>query len=211
MENDVENNHLSGAAAGSGLGMWLGEIPDAGIEEKAQLAGDIAEGNAKVSAHLAGTVGLAMLPGGAQVAAGIGAGANAAIQYAANGEVNYTDTLIAGWVGAFTTHTKIAGTVAWNTVGGAASSAIKGDDPLTGAIVSGASSSLGYGLGRIIQKPLEKIINPIWKNYEWVDVGIGVSKPLPLNPSPGIAGNITDSLTSETINSKTTKKIEAEQ
>ena len=54
-----------GGAAGSVL--WLGEIPDAGIEEKAPLAGDIAKGKTKVSAHLTGTVGFARLPGGVRV------------------------------------------------------------------------------------------------------------------------------------------------
>lgn len=144
----VENNSLGGAAAGSGLGMWLGKIPDAGIEEKAQLAGDIAKGNAKISAHLAGTIGLATLPVGAQVAAGISAGANVAIQYAVDGEVNYTDALIAGWVGGLTATSGFGVTVGMNAVGGAASNAIKGDDPLTGAITSGLGAVGGYGIGK---------------------------------------------------------------
>ncbi|MGD8163126.1 hypothetical protein [Pantoea sp. FN0307] len=81
--------------AGSGLGFWLGKTPDAATEDKAKLAGDIAKGNAIVSAELAGTVGLGVLPKGAQVTAVIGGGANTVIQYVVNGEVNYTDALIA--------------------------------------------------------------------------------------------------------------------
>ncbi|MEL3252819.1 hypothetical protein R9P00_00135, partial [Escherichia coli] len=38
---------------------------------------------------------------------------------------------------------------------------------------------------------------PNWKNWEWLNVGMGISKPLPLNPTPGIAGNIGSSIGSE--------------
>lgn len=65
-----------------------------------------------------------------------------------------------------------------------------------GAIVSQASgngaagSAVGYGMGKVVQTPLNKIINPTWKNWGWVDMGMGISKPLPLNPLPSISGNI---------------------
>jgi filamentous hemagglutinin len=57
--------------------------------------------------------------------------------------------------------------------------------------------SHGPASGSHIQGPLDKVINPNWKNWEWVDVGVGISKPLPLNPAPGIAGNIGSSIDSE--------------
>jgi len=70
-------------------------------------------------------------------------------------------------------------------------------DPLSGALINGAGSGIGYGVGKIIQRPLENVINPGWKNWEWIDVGKGVSKPLPLNPAPEISGNIGSSVGSE--------------
>lgn len=109
----------------SDLGFWLGKTPDAKTEDKAKLVGDIAKGNAIVSADLAGTVGLGIVPGGAQIAAGIGGGANTLIQYVVNGEVNYTDVLIASWVGVVTSNTGLLGTVGWNAAGGAMSNYIK--------------------------------------------------------------------------------------
>lgn len=202
----VENNAL-GAAAGSGLGFWLGKTPDATTEDKAKLAGDIAKGNIIVSAELAGTVGLVGLPKGAQITAMIGGGANTIIQYVVNGEVNYTDALIASWVGAATSNTGLLGTVGWNAAGGATSNYIKGDDPLIGAISSGAASGLGYGIGKVIQGPLDKVINPNWKNWEWVDVGMGISKPLPLDPAPGVMGNMFGSGASEVTNDRISKEI----
>ncbi|MDU4092036.1 MAG: VENN motif pre-toxin domain-containing protein, partial [Pantoea sp.] len=138
-KNAAENNAL-GAMAGSGLGFWLGKTPGATAEDKAKMASDIAKGNAIVSAELAGTVGLGVLPKGAQVTAVIGGGANTIIQYIVNGEVNYTDALIASWVGAATSNTGLSGTVGWNAAGGATSNYIKGDDPLSGAIISGGSA-----------------------------------------------------------------------
>ncbi|MGD8163125.1 hypothetical protein [Pantoea sp. FN0307] len=89
------------------------------------------------------------------------------------------------------------GTVGWNAAGGATSNYIKGDDPLTGAISSSAGASLGYAGGKIIQRPLDKVINPNWKNWQWVDVGMGISKPLPLSPVPAVTGNIGGSAISE--------------
>ncbi|MGF6560756.1 hypothetical protein ABIA51_001732 [Erwinia aphidicola] len=197
-KNASENNDMGGMAAGSGLGFWLGNTPDCDTTCKANLAGDVAKGNAVVSAELAGTVGLGVLPGGAQIAAGIGGGANALIQYVVDGKINYTDALIASWVGAATGNSGFLGTVGWNAAGGATSNYIKGDDPLTGAISSGAGASIGYAGGKLIQKPLDKFMNPNWKNWEWVSIGMGVSKPSPLNPAPSIIGNVGGSIITET-------------
>ena len=159
--------------AGSDLGFWLSKIPAVTTEDKAKLAGDIAKGNAVVSAELAGTVGLGVLPKKAQISAVIGGGANTIIQYVVNGEVSYTDALIASWVGATTSNTGLLGTVGWNAAGGATSNYIKGDDPLTGAISSSAASGLGYGLGKVIQGPLDKVINPNWKTGDGLTLGWG--------------------------------------
>ena len=131
-----------------------------------------------------------LLPEAAMTTSAIGAGANAAIQYVISGKVNPDDVLIAGYVGALTANTGLWGTVGWNATGGATSNYIKGDDPLTGAGWGAAGAGLGY-LGRkyVIQRPLDKLINPSWKNYEWVDMGIGVSKPLLPSHILGVSGN----------------------
>ncbi|WP_210421266.1 hypothetical protein [Pantoea sp. SO10] len=144
----------------------------------------------KAMAGAIATGGLLYLPGGMQMTAGIGATANAGIQYVANGTVNPTDVLIASYVGAFTGTTGLFGTVGWNAAGGATSNYLKGDDPLTGAGWSSVGSALGYGIGKyVIEAPLNTIINTNVKSFDWVEMGMGISKPVPLSPIPGISGN----------------------
>lgn len=142
-----------------------------------------------------GTV--ALLPGSAQAMWGLGASANAGISYLADGTVDPANAAIAGWVNVFSMGNGLAGTVGWNAAGGALGNWIDNKDPLSGALINGAGSGIGYGVGKIIQRPLENVINPGWKNWEWIDIGKGVSKPLPLNPAPEISGNIGSSVGSE--------------
>lgn len=40
----------------------------------------------------------------------------------------------------------------------------------------------------LIEMPLNKVLNPTWKNYEWVDVGMGISKPLQFDARPSTWG-----------------------
>ncbi|WP_236637486.1 adhesin [Photorhabdus australis] len=150
---------------------------------------------------------LPLLSGTAITTGLIGAGANTGIQYLANGNVDPNDAIFAYWTGVFTTNTGLWGTIAWNVGMGAASSYVKGDDPLKGGVIIGAASGIGYGVGKLVQNPLEKLINPNWKNYEWVDMGMGVSKPLLLNPLPSMVGNAGNSLTTEFSNDQINKGI----
>ncbi|EHU6100765.1 adhesin [Escherichia coli] len=115
----------------------------------------------------------------------------------ADGTVDPANAAIAGWVNVFSMGNGLAGTVGWNAAGGALGNWIDNKDPLSGALINGAGSGIGYGVGKIIQRPLENVINPGWKNWEWIDIGKGVSKPLPLNPAPEISGNIGSSVGSE--------------
>lgn len=137
------------------------------------------------------------MPGVAATTSLIGAGANAGVGYLINGEVNPNDVILGYWTGAFTSGSGLWGTMAVNAGSGVTSSYLKGDDPLKGGAMSGAASGIGYSAGKLLQGPLDILVNPNWKNWEWVDVGMGISKPLPANTAPGIAGNITGSVTTE--------------
>ncbi len=150
-----------------------------------------------------------LLPGVAATTSLIGAGANAGVGYLINGEVNPNDVILGYWTGAFTAGTGLWGTMAVNAGSGATSSYLKGDDPLKGGAMSGAASGLGYGAGKLVELPLDKIFNPMkpWKDWIWVDVGKGISKPLPLDPLPGIAGNIFGSGTTEFSNDQAGKWV----
>ncbi|WP_285112465.1 VENN motif pre-toxin domain-containing protein [Leclercia adecarboxylata] len=101
----------------------------------------------------------------------------------------------------------VGGTMAVNAGSGATSSYLKGDDPLIGGAMSGMASGLGYGAGKVLQGQLDKFINPNWKNWGWVDVGMGISKPMSLDPLPGIAGNTASSITTEYTNDQAGKKL----
>ena len=207
----LAGGNLAQAASGA-VSPYVAEIihrqtPDCDTDCKGKLAEDVAEGNAVVSAHLADTVGLGILPKGALVTAAISGGANTAIQYATTSEVNYIDALIATWVGAATSKTGWLGTVGWNAAGGAISSYLKGDNPFTGGLSNGLASGVGYGAGKLIELPMDKIYNPMkpWKDWIWTDVGMGISKPLPINPVPGIAGNASGSAVTEILNDQAGK------
>ncbi|MGU3525356.1 adhesin [Enterobacteriaceae bacterium C23F] len=154
-----------------------------------------------------------LLPGAAATTSLIGAGANAGIGMLINGEVNPNDVILAYWTGALTSGTGLWGTMAVNAGGGAASSYLKGDDPLKGGALSGVTSGLGYGVGKLVEFPLDKMLNPMkpWKDWIWTDVGMGISKPLPINPVPGMAGNASSSAATEILNDQLGKAGENNQ
>ena len=172
-----------------------GEACQRGIAENKAYAGALA------------SAGLIYLPGGMQITGAIGGTANAGIQYLINGEVNPTDVLIATYVGAFTRNTGLKGTMSWNAAGGATSSYLKGDNPFTGGLINGLASGMGYGAGKLVELPFDKVLNPMkpWKDWIWTDVGMGISKPLPINPVPGIAGNTAGSAVTEILNDQAGK------
>ncbi|MDW8847093.1 VENN motif pre-toxin domain-containing protein [Erwinia sp. MMLR14_017] len=141
----------------------------------------------------------------------IGAGANAGVGLLINGEVNPNDVILGYWTGAFTAGTGLWGTMGVNAVSGATSSYLKGDDPLKGGVISGVASGIGYGIGsKLFEMPLDKVLNPMkpWKEWIWTDVGMGISKPLPIEPLPGVAGNIAGSVTTEYGNDQAGKILE---
>lgn len=119
-------------------------------EDKAKVASDIAKGNAIVSAGVASTVGVGALTAEQAAMWALGAGANAGVQYLDNGEVNPVNSVIAGWVNVATIGQGWKGIVAWNSAGGALTNAINGDDPLTGAITTGAGAWLDMVLVTIL-------------------------------------------------------------
>ncbi len=99
--------------------------------------------------------------------------------------------------------------MSWNAAGGATSSYLKGDNPFTGGLINGLASGVGYGAGKLIELPMDKIYNPMkpWKDWRWTDVGMGISKPLSLDPIPGVAGNITSSIITEYSNDQAGKNL----
>lgn len=141
-----------------------------------------------------------LLPGFAATTSLVGAGANAGIGLLFNGEVNPNDVVFTYWTGVFTSGTGLWGTVAVNAASGGVSSYLKDNDPLKGGIFSGVASGFGYGAGKLLQGQLNNVLNPNWKSWEWVEAGMGVSKPMPLDTLPGMAGNTLCSGATEILN-----------
>lgn len=94
------------------------------------------------------TGGVALLPGSAQAMWGLGAAANAGIGYWADGGVDPANAAIAGWLNVLSMGNGIAGTIGWNAAGGAFGNWIDEKDPLSGALINGAGSLAGYGIGQ---------------------------------------------------------------
>ncbi len=151
-----------------------------------------------------------LLPGAAATTSLIGAGENAGVELLINHEINPNDVILGYWTGAFTAGTSLWGTLGVNATNGATSSYLKGDDPLQGGTMSGMASGLGYGAGKLLQGQLDKFINPNWKNWEWVDMGRGVSKPMQLDPLPGVISNMGGSASTEYINDRLGKSTNSE-
>ena len=139
------------------------------------------------------------------IAAGVSGAANTAIQYGTSktGEVKLSDVIGAGVIGLITAGKGYNPTVTWNAAGGYYQAEIKGDDPFMGALLSKAGASVGYATGNIIKIPMDKKLNPISKQYEWVPTGVWtITKPAPQHPLPSIAGNIGDSAVSGMVQDK---------
>ena len=152
---------------------------------------------------------VALLPGNAQAMWGLGAGANAGMQYADSGEINSVNSVAAGWINVITMGQGWKGTIAWNAAGGALTNAINGDDSLTGAITNGAGAGFGYGVGNYVVKPAANTIgkwitsgwnpkfDPTLLKYTEVKGQLGLSKEMVPSMIPSAAGNMGASITSE--------------
>ncbi|EHD21349.1 putative adhesin [Brenneria sp. EniD312] len=217
-KNEVENNAL-GADAGTAFGFWFGKTPDCDTDCKAEIAKKTAKGNAVVSAGIANTAGVASLSGPATAMWLLGAGANAGVQYADNGEVNPINAGIAGWVNVISMGNGLWGTVGWNAAGGALTNTINGDDPLTGAITNGAGAVFGYGLGKAasvgtnaagkwITGDWEPKFNPTLLKQTEVKGQFGIAKEMLPSKLPGAVGNVTSSVSSESSGNTVQKLID---
>ena len=108
-----------------------------------------------------------------------------------------SDVIRAGVIGAIAAGKGYNPTMAWNAAGGYYQAEINGNDPFLAALMSKAGASAGYAAGNVIKVPMEKILNPVSKQYEWVPTGVWtITKPVPQNPLPSIVGNVGNSITS---------------
>ncbi len=144
------------------------------------------------------------------IAVGVGISAGAGIQYGTTGEVKLSDMIDTGLIGAITAGKGYNPTMTWNAAGSYYQAKISGDDPFLAALLSKAGVSAGYAAGNVIKVPMDKILNPVSKQYEWVPSGVWtITKPVSQHPLPSVAGNIGDSIASGLVPSYLEKKEEA--
>ena len=152
--------------------------------------------------------GVALLPGGAQVMWGLGAGANAGVSYWVDGAIDPANVAIAGWVNIFSMGNGITGTVGWNAAGGALGNWIDNKDPLSSALINGVGAGIGYGIGKGLSWGVNAGAN--WWKGGWdpkfnadlrqfteVKGDYGISKEIKPSDIPGNFGDIGASFSSE--------------
>ncbi|HFP5640043.1 TPA: hemagglutinin repeat-containing protein, partial [Escherichia coli] len=131
------------------------------------------------------------------IAVGVGVGLGAGIQYGTTGEVKLSDLIGTGLIGGITAGKDYNPTVTWNAVGGYYQGEISGDDPFISAILSKAGAGAGYATGNLIKIPMDKVLYPVSKQYEWVPTGVWtITKPAQQSSVPSIMGNLGDSFVS---------------
>jgi len=152
--------------------------------------------------------GVALLPGSAQAMWGLGAGANAGVSYWADDAIDPANAAIAGWVNVFSMGNGIVGTVGWNAAGGAFGNWIDGKDPVSGALINGGGSTVGYGIGKTLSWGVNTGANA-WKGgwdpkfnadlRQFIEVkgDYGISKEMKPSIIPSSVGDIGGSINSE--------------
>ncbi|NUU64729.1 hemagglutinin repeat-containing protein [Enterobacteriaceae bacterium BIT-l23] len=131
------------------------------------------------------------------IAVGVGAGLGAGIQYGTTGEVKLSDVIGTVIVGGVTAGKGYNPTMIWNAAGGYYQAEISGDDPFMAALLSKAGASAGYAAGNVIKVPMDKVLNPVSKQYEWVPTGVWtITKPVSQSSVPSIMGNLGDTFVS---------------
>jgi len=165
-----------------------------------------------------GTV--ALLPGGAQAMWGLGASANAGISYLADGTIDPTNAVVAGWTNVITMGSGFWSSVGWNAAGGATANWINGDNPVSGAITNGIGAGFGYVVGSGISLSTGKVTNavgkwvtdgwdpkydPTWIKYTEVNRNSIIREELKPSNIPSSAGDVGGSIGSE-IGGKVTEK-----
>ncbi|EIW0248496.1 TPA: hemagglutinin repeat-containing protein [Klebsiella pneumoniae] len=208
-KNAVENNLLSGSEDAQAAwlrqhGIDMASCSDNPGGSACQKA--INERNAVGLALASGSV--ALLPGGAQAMWGLGASANAGISYLADGSIDPANAAIAGWVNVISMGNGLAGTVGWNAAGGALGNWIDDKDPLSGALINGAGSGIGYSIGKGLSWGVNAGAN--WWKGGWdpkfnaelrqfteIKGDFGISKEMTPSRVPGAFGDFGGSFFSE--------------
>ncbi|MDP9897878.1 hemagglutinin repeat-containing protein [Variovorax ginsengisoli] len=198
---DFNSQYISGNQEGYDRG--LGQLPT-GKTYNQLVASNIQNDPVGATVAGAGMVGLGYLMGGAGAATGVkvfGAGVGALANYAFQSGGQPTDWLdvgIAGGTGFLTSGLGLGSSVMINTGGSVLGSGIKGENPNAGMGAAAVGTVVGYGLGAGVQGGVQRAVDPQnWYRPQWIDMGMGMSRPNTPSAIPGALGNVGSSLVQE--------------
>lgn len=208
-KNSVENNLFGGSEEAQAAWIRQHGVDMATCSDNSSGAACQKAMNERDAVGVALTTGsVALLPGSAQVLWGLGAGANAGINYLADGTIDPTTAIIGGWVNVISAGNGIGGTVGWNAAGGALGNWLEGKDPISGALVNGAGSVVGYGIGNGLKWGVnaganwwkggwDPTFNTDLRQFTEVKGDYGLSKEMKPSNVPSSIGDIGGSISSE--------------
>lgn len=145
--------------------------------------------------------------------AGIGMGVNTSAQLATRekGEkLDHGSIVLSGLTGGLSTGASLWGTVAVNSGGTFTYQKIKGEEAGSATAATVVGSILGYGIGsKVVEKSLNPVFNPVRNQYQFVPVhGTNyMYSSVSTSSVPGIAGNITGSISSEYATQKLQQRL----
>ncbi|WP_460902670.1 hypothetical protein [Paraburkholderia jirisanensis] len=134
---------------------------------------------------------------------------NAGSQYIQNGSVNPVDVAGAFSTGAAGSYGKLLWNVGVNAFGGATTTALnniiqgKNDSVVGSAFISGALSSLGYGLGKAAETSASSLLKPSLNTQSWASSGDWSGSSWNLfgsNKIPTVGGSVSGGVGQELIN-----------
>ena len=203
-KNAVKNNAISGQFVGKSeeeiIEMISTQSNCENDRERCELVGKI------VVETMFAPIVILLLPEEAIIGGALSGTANIGGQYFTNKDkkINWADVGIATVVGGITggLGSGFWETVSWNAAGGATSSYIKDENPLIGGVIGAGSSSIGYGIGKLIEKPLQFWMNPVANKYihETNKGYLGITGHFTGYPLPPYIGGIFNSGFSEGAN-----------
>lgn len=151
------------------------------------------------------------------VGASLSMGANAGYQQYKNGEIKASDVLWAGGTAFASSGTSFIKMNAINAGSATTKAYLEGEDPTMAGISSVMSSTLGYGLGKIVETGSNRILNRDYfkdrTKFEYETIQHlkypFISKYRELNSLPSIIGNAVDSTFSEVTGDYINKTLES--
>ncbi|MGU7774116.1 hypothetical protein ACV229_28555 [Burkholderia sp. MR1-5-21] len=151
----------------------------------------------------AGMMGLGLVTGGSLAPAsmmGIGAAVglitNGGVQLTGNQPFDWTSFALAATTGAASTGMKFVPVFMMGIGSALTGSALQGQNPNSAMGGAAVGTVIGYPLGSKVEGKLNDVLNP-WYRQEWQDIGMGISKYVPMSPIPSWAGGAVGGVVQE--------------